>query len=489
MRAIDQFRQRRSVGNIHVILVGFILLLFCCTVLGCASELANDQHTMHSEQGSGSANSIANGNAAAGSNCFNLGVAIEHRFVDGVHNGNYSNNWGSFGNTIDETEYASSFLNAEIFNSGVTTNAGTLWNIARNAIGVQGPYDFTNAEYTFNFALRNGVNTARFGHILWHSHHILTGMGPWRDAMNALSPSQVDQFIDDHLLRVKDFKNNTQYVIGGQIKQPEFRDMVVLNEAFQTNPPYYYRGSVQGSPGAFNPIDASHGSGESFWGRIDGPNESYVLKIFRKAQQVFDEGGLIINDYDASGWWDGSFDGVRFNDIVTGPSNEEYESKAERIFFAATEELASIDRLIVGMQMHMFVPFHIAVIDGFVANFRNTLNVYQAASQKVTVTELDAGFDLNLTGQDYVNALQRQAYLYKEIIKACDEYVDTCTGVLIWGLTDANSWDQGNGRGEALLLGSDYVAATQMYRRKPAYEAVRDYFENDAIRPLCTRDV
>ncbi|MFF9021925.1 endo-1,4-beta-xylanase [Streptomyces eurythermus] len=97
---------------------------------------------------------------------------------------------------------------------------------------------------------------------------------------------------------------------------------------------------------------------------------------------------------------------------------------------------------------------------GFQSHFNSDSPVpsdYQANLQRFA----DLGVDVQITELDIEGSGTSQANSYTNVVKACLA-VTRCTGITVWGITDAYSW---RSSGTPLLFDSNY-------NKKPAYTAV-----------------
>ncbi|HIY43160.1 MAG TPA: endo-1,4-beta-xylanase, partial [Candidatus Nocardiopsis merdipullorum] len=83
---------------------------------------------------------------------------------------------------------------------------------------------------------------------------------------------------------------------------------------------------------------------------------------------------------------------------------------------------------------------------------------------EVMLTELDVRVPTPADETD----LQQQAEDYREVFEICLD-IPGCSGVTVWGVTDAYSWVPGNFEGEGAALPID-----EDYDPKPAYWAIHE---------------
>lgn len=115
----------------------------------------------------------------------------------------------------------------------------------------------------------------------------------------------------------------------------------------------------------------------------------------------------------------------------------------------------------VGLQMH------ISRLDYDTDAVAPNIARLTALGVQVQVTELDVSLPVDSTGQARRDDLQRQADIYRRIVRACLEN-SGCTAIQTWGLTDKYSWigsHSHGARGAALPF-------DRSYKPKLAYDAI-----------------
>jgi endo-1,4-beta-xylanase len=126
----------------------------------------------------------------------------------------------------------------------------------------------------------------------------------------------------------------------------------------------------------------------------------------------------------------------------------------------------------VGLQMHIFnLDFDTKAVADNIARLT-------ALGLQVHITELDVSLPLNSTGGASDNDLQKQAEIYRGVVRACLQNPG-CTAIQTWGFTDKYSWigSHSHGtRGAALPLDHNY-------QPKPAYEAMRTELAGKNSKP------
>jgi endo-1,4-beta-xylanase len=117
----------------------------------------------------------------------------------------------------------------------------------------------------------------------------------------------------------------------------------------------------------------------------------------------------------------------------------------------------------VGLQMH------IPLLDADVAAIAANIARLTALGVQVQITELDVSLPLDSSGQVQANDLNRQAEVYRGIVRACLNNAG-CTAIQTWGFTDKYSWigsHSHGARGQALPF-------DRAYQPKAAYRAILD---------------
>lgn len=119
----------------------------------------------------------------------------------------------------------------------------------------------------------------------------------------------------------------------------------------------------------------------------------------------------------------------------------------------------------VGLQMH--IPTVDGDIDSIAAAISANIARLTALGIQVHITELDVSVPIDASGHTRDEDLQRQAELYRGIIRACLQNPG-CTAIQTWGFTDKYSWIRSHSRGtrgQAVLFDGEYEP-------KSAYRAV-----------------
>ena len=179
------------------------------------------------------------------------------------------------------------------------------------------------------------------------------------------------------------------------------------------------------------------GPSDSVFRRVLGPE--WIAEVFRQAHEVDPGSELWLNEY-GSDWVPGK-----------------HEALVE-LLRGLLADGVRIDG--VGLQTHRSSP------DGpDPATFARQLRDYESLGLKVAVTELDV-----VTGPDDPDAATRQAEAYRTVVSACLA-VPACEEVTTWGVSDASTWlDEAAG----FPTPTRPLLFDERFRRKPAYDAVRD---------------
>jgi endo-1,4-beta-xylanase len=169
--------------------------------------------------------------------------------------------------------------------------------------------------------------------------------------------------------------------------------------------------------------------------------EDYIAQALTTADAVDPDARLFVNDYNIEG----------------------INAKSDAMYALARSLLdqgAPLDG--IGIQGHLIV----GQVPG---DMRRNIERFTDLGLEVVITELDIRMDMPVT-QD---KLDRQAADYARVMDACLS-VPGCSGVSVWGVTDAHSWVPGvfDGQGAALPIDDDY-------RPKPAYWAISEALGGD----------
>lgn len=162
----------------------------------------------------------------------------------------------------------------------------------------------------------------------------------------------------------------------------------------------------------------------------------YIAESFRMARAADPSADLYINDY--------SIDGIN--------------AKSDAYYDLVVDLLAQGAPLDgIGFQAHLIEG---QVPGSMGANIQRFVDL----GLDVRITELDVRVTTPATAAD----LQGQADDYREVMNLCLG-IDGCTGVTVWGVTDAYSWvpDHFSGEGAALPIDENY-------NPKPAYWAIHE---------------
>lgn len=177
----------------------------------------------------------------------------------------------------------------------------------------------------------------------------------------------------------------------------------------------------------------SEGNGSSAWVKVFGDNSfiEYAFTFARKYAPT--DCKLYYNDY-----------------------NEYMTQKTDAMIKMATDlkEKGLIDGL--GMQSHLDVGFPSA------AMYKAALAKFAETGLDVQVTELDI-----TTSDTSETGLKKQAQMYSDIFDALYEYKDSISAVILWGVTDPDSWRASQ---VPLLFDGEYQA-------KPAFFSIVDGIE------------
>jgi endo-1,4-beta-xylanase len=186
----------------------------------------------------------------------------------------------------------------------------------------------------------------------------------------------------------------------------------------------------------------ANGDGDYF----DATDTDYIRDSFRAAKQAVAQAGLstklCINDYDVEGL------------TVRGGARN---NKAQALYDIVRTYTQGSEKLIdcVGFQSHFNDNPNSIITDDLQANIQRFADL----GVEVHLSELD--IDDDLSNNDIG---QGQAANYRKVVRACLN-VARCTGITVWGISDAESWRSA----ERGLL---FTGSNGNYQKKAAYTAV-----------------
>lgn len=275
--------------------------------------------------------------------------------------------------------------------------------------------NFAQADALLKYCAENKIPVR--GHTLvWHSQtpdwffkEGFSDDGAWVDK-------------DTMLQRMENYIKNVMEGLATQYPDVEFYAWDVVNEAW----------TDQGAPRAAG-SSKSEDSNSSAWVRIFGDN-SFIEPAFEYARKYAPAGcKLYYNDF-----------------------NEYMPNKTTAIYNMAMElkEKGLIDG--IGMQSHLDVGFPTA------SAYRKALDKFASTGLDIQITELDI-----TTSDTSETGLKNQAQLYSDIFDVYVDYADSISAVVIWGVTDDQSW-----RASRVPLLFD-----ENFQAKPAFYSVIDDVE------------
>ena len=282
--------------------------------------------------------------------------------------------------------------------------------------------NFSQADALLKYCAENKIPVR--GHTLvWHSQtpdwffkENFSDDGDWVDK-------------DTMITRMENYIKNVMEGLATQYPDVEFYAWDVVNEAWQDN----------GTPRAAG-SSKSGDSNSSAWTRIFGDN-SFIEYAFQFARKYAPAGcKLYYNDF-----------------------NEYMPQKTTAIYDMAMElkEKGLIDG--IGMQSHLDVGFPNA------STYEKALSKFASTGLDVQITELDI-----ITNDTSEAGLEKQAQMYSDIFDLYVKYKDSISAVVIWGVTDDQSW-----RASRVPLLFD-----ENFKAKPAFYTVVDDVE--PLAPITT---
>lgn len=275
--------------------------------------------------------------------------------------------------------------------------------------------NFSQADALLKYCGKNKIPVR--GHTLvWHSQtpdwffkENFSDDGDWVDK-------------DTMLKRMENYIKNVMEGLATQYPDVEFYAWDVVNEAWLDDGNPRKAGSSK-----------SEDSNSSAWVRIFGDN-SFIEYAFQYARKYAPKNcKLYYND---------------FNEYMPGKTTAIYNMAME------LKEKGLIDG--IGMQSHLDVGFPTA------STYRKAIDKFASTGLDIQVTELD------ITTSDTSEAgLEKQAQLYSDIFDIYTDYANNISAVVIWGVTDDQSW-----RATRVPLLFD-----ENFQAKPAYYSIVDNVE------------
>jgi endo-1,4-beta-xylanase len=265
-------------------------------------------------------------------------------------------------------------------------------------------FDFRQGDQIVAFAQAHGMKIR--GHCLVWDHN-----NPEWLADGHFPPDQMSQLLQQHITHVMQHYAGQVFVWD------------VVNEALDEN------GRFKDSPWYNRP-------GIGFAER----GSAYVERAFRWARESDPKALLFYNDNGAEGM----------------------NPKSDAVY-AIVKDFKSRGVPIDGVGMQM----HISSLDFDTSQVSLNIARLTDLGVQVHITELDVSLPVDLNGSFSKNDLERQADIYRGVVRACVEN-PRCTAIQTWGFTDKYSWigSHSHGtRGGALLF-------DRLYQPKPAYEAM-----------------
>ncbi len=266
-------------------------------------------------------------------------------------------------------------------------------------------FDFSEGDEVVRFAQAHGMKVR--GHCLVWDHN-----NPSWLAEGHFNPDQLSHLLHEHIATVMKH-------YAGQVFAWD-----VVNEALDEN------GRFKDSPWYNQP-----GIG------LAGKDAAYIEQSFRWAREADPKALLFYNDNEA----------------------EALGRKSDAVY-AMVKDFKQHGVPIDGVGLQM----HVTGVDLDTAAIAKNIARLTALGVQVHITELDVSLPLSPgTNQASNDDLQRQADVYRRIVRACLQKPD-CTAIQTWGFTDKYSWigSHSHGtRGTALPF-------DRSYKPKPAYNAM-----------------
>ena len=200
-----------------------------------------------------------------------------------------------------------------------------------------------------------------------------------------------------------------------------------------------YRGQIDTWDVVNEPIGDDARFRDSVFHRTLGVD--FIAESFRMARAADPNARLFINDYNIDG--------------INAKSNAYYDLVSDLV-----AQGVPIDG--IGMQGHL-------ISGQLPSDIQQNIQRFADLGLEVMITELDIRIQMPATQQK----LEQQARDYEAVANACYA-VSGCSGVIVWGVTDAYSWvpDHFSGEGAALPIDENY-------QHKPAYWALHEVLGGD----------
>lgn len=197
----------------------------------------------------------------------------------------------------------------------------------------------------------------------------------------------------------------------------------------------------------------SGGSQNSAWVQVFGDN-SFIEPAFTYARKYAPEGcKLYYNDY---------------NEYMDGKMNAIIEMAKD------FKEKGIIDG--IGMQSHLDARQSLDAAFPSVNMYNNALNKYSELGLDIQITELDVTTPENPSEADF----KVQADYYKGIWDAIYAHKDNISAVILWGVTDDQSW---RAKQYPLLFDADYKAKSAFHSIIEGYELPENIPTNPPVTP------
>ncbi|HZK03026.1 MAG TPA: endo-1,4-beta-xylanase [Bacteroidaceae bacterium] len=287
-------------------------------------------------------------------------------------------------------------------------------------------FSWENSDKLYNFAQSNNMKLR--GHALvWHSQLPSWVSSDGIENDNNWTKAELLDILKNHI---------TQIVSRYKGKIVEWD---VINECLDDN-----QWKIKANPDNGEYILREN----SIWTKVIG--ESFIDSAFVWAHRADPDAKLYINEYNAEHW--------------SGDKTKALYYLVKRL----KESGVPIDG--VGLQAHLTLGKVTAT------DITITFNRYNRLGLNSIITELDIPIPIEQSGLS--SAYKQQAADFK-IISDLVASKDNSPSLLVWGLTDNDSWLNTDKRGEPLLLNKDYDA-------KPAFTAVLESFRKKVLETgLC----
>ncbi|GAB3458812.1 hypothetical protein GCM10027570_42790 [Streptomonospora sediminis] len=227
---------------------------------------------------------------------------------------------------------------------------------------------------------------------------------------------------------------NPEWLAEGDFGPQELR--TIMREHIDTVAGEHFKGDIYAWDVINEPFRDSGGRlRPNLW--LDTLGRSYIAEALKAAHAADPDARLYINEFGIEG----------------------RNAKSDAMYELASSLLdQGVPLHGIGVQSHMEVG-------GVPEDMTENLRRFAELGLEITITELDVSIEMPASGAE----LRTQAADYRSVVETCLDLGDSCAGVTVWGVGDADSWIPSwfPGRGAALPFDEDYAP-------KPAFGAMQE---------------